>query len=266
MVLIVLLSANQTFSQNYKINERTKIFAEEVRKDSVLLKVKNDFEIPITVKLDLFLVNLIGNSSSPIISIVPAKSSGYIIARFKRINKNIPYKYTYNWKIVPGDISQIPDANYIYKLPFQKSHSCKLSQGPGGLFSHKNIFAYDFVMPVGTPITASRDGIIALVKFDSQIGGPDNKYLDDANFISVFHSDGTFANYFHLNKNGVIVKEGDLIKKGQIIGYSGNTGYSSGPHLHLEILQPTIISDTKKWVEFKLEKIPEYSNSTIFGR
>ena len=58
--------------------------------------------------------------------------------------------------------------------------------------------------------------------------------------ILVYHSDGTFAQYAHFKKNGVLVKVGDTVKKEQIIGYSGNTGMSTEPHLHFAVYKPTI--------------------------
>jgi murein DD-endopeptidase MepM/ murein hydrolase activator NlpD len=63
--------------------------------------------------------------------------------------------------------------------------------------------------------------------------------MRDANHIIIMHNDGTFAIYNHLMRYGVSVNVGDKVKKGYPIGYSGNTGYSSGPHLHFAVFKAT---------------------------
>ena len=63
------------------------------------------------------------------------------------------------------------DSSYIYDLPFEKGTKHKIVQGYGGLFSHKNIAALDFDMPVGTPVCAAREGVIYAYKDDSDEGG-----------------------------------------------------------------------------------------------
>ncbi len=75
-----------------------------------------------------------------------------------------------------------------------------------------------------------------MIKDDSSIGGYDKKFLNHANYVCIYHADGTVANYAHLNTKGVVVKEGDFVNQGQLIAYSGNTGYADGPHLHFELL------------------------------
>jgi murein DD-endopeptidase MepM/ murein hydrolase activator NlpD len=51
----------------------------------------------------------------------------------------------------------------------------------------------------------------------------------------VLHDDGSMALYAHLREGGVLVRAGERVTLGQMIGYSGSTGYSSGPHLHFAV-------------------------------
>ena len=88
-------------------------------------------------------------------------------------------------------------------------------------------------MPIGTKITAIRGGIVVkVVETNNKNCGKEvcKKYN---NLIVIYHSDGTFAEYTHIKQNGSVVEVGDKIIKGQLIGYSGNVGWSTGPHLHL---------------------------------
>jgi len=56
-----------------------------------------------------------------------------------------------------------------------------------------------------------------------------------ANIIRIVHDDGTLSLYAHLNWNSIRVKPGDRVKAGQYIADSGNTGFTSGPHLHFSV-------------------------------
>ncbi len=123
---------------------------------------------------------------------------------------------------------------YIYDLPYEKGTRHKVVQGYGGRFSHTNKAALDFEMPEGTSIYAAREGSVFSFKDDSNEGGPFSKYERKANYIIIKHSDGSFGCYWHLNKNGVLVKKG-TVKKGQLIGYSGSTGFVLRPHLHFTV-------------------------------
>jgi len=123
---------------------------------------------------------------------------------------------------------------YIYDLPFKKGTTHRVAQGYGGLFSHTHLAAIDFDMPVGTEVFAARDGVIFSYQDNFEEGGMSSKYKNKANFIIIKHADGSFGCYWHLKKNGVIIKSGH-VKKGQLIGLSGATGYVLRPHLHFSV-------------------------------
>jgi len=95
-------------------------------------------------------------------------------------------------------------------------------------------------MPENTDVLAARDGIVIQVVQNNTEGCPKEECKKFGNYILVYHPDGTFAEYVHIKFNGSKVKEGDSIKKGDIIGYSGNTGWSAGPHLHFDCFLPGI--------------------------
>ncbi|MGD9595993.1 MAG: peptidoglycan DD-metalloendopeptidase family protein [Wolinella sp.] len=83
----------------------------------------------------------------------------------------------------------------------------------------------DLRAPVGTPVYAAADGVVDFSRSEYNGGY--------GNLVKIDHSFGFKTFYAHLSK--LIVKKGDFVKKGQLIAYSGNTGMSSGPHLHYEI-------------------------------
>jgi murein DD-endopeptidase MepM/ murein hydrolase activator NlpD len=123
--------------------------------------------------------------------------------------------------------------SYIYDLPFKEGTRHKVVQGYGGRFSHKHKAALDFYMTEGTPVYAAREGIIYSFKDDSNEGGPFTNERT-ANYIIIKHPDGSFGCYWHLQRNGVTVKNG-RVAKGQLIGYSGSTGFALRPHLHFAV-------------------------------
>ena len=124
------------------------------------------------------------------------------------------------------------------KLPWQGGREYLITQGPNGPPTHSHPterWAYDFGLPEGTEIWAAKSGIVRLVKEDSSIGRCDPNYAGYGNYIVIDHRDGTAALYLHLRYNGAIVNVNDEVRQGDLIGYSGNTGYSCGPHLHFQI-------------------------------
>lgn len=104
--------------------------------------------------------------------------------------------------------------------------SASFNQG-GAMWAHKHS-GQDFAVPTGTPVKAAGAGTV--VKAGPNGGGDGPAY---GNAIVVKHANGTYSQYAHLSK--IKVHIGQKVGAGQQIALSGNTGNSSGPHLHFEI-------------------------------
>ncbi len=128
------------------------------------------------------------------------------------------------------------DNSYVYWLPYPKGSKHFLIQGYDSKMSHQGELSLDFKMKSGSKICAAREGVVVSFREDSERGGLKDEYLSEGNYIIIQHDDGTQANYWHLQKDGVLVNKGDTVQKGQVIGLSGNTGYSAFPHLHFEVV------------------------------
>ena len=90
---------------------------------------------------------------------------------------------------------------------------------------HRQMHAgLDFAMPIGTPIYATANGVVLSAGMQPGYG----------HMVEIRHNFGFGTRYGHLNGK-YAVKQGDFVRKGDIIAYSGNSGLSTGPHLHYEI-------------------------------
>lgn len=138
---------------------------------------------------------------------------------------------------LPGDPNARP-RDVVYALPLQQD-GFRIEQGYGGSFSHvdaENRYAVDFAADIGTPVLAAREGVVMQVESDFDRAGLKlEKYGGRANLIRIVHDDGTMAVYAHLKTEGVLVRVGQRVRSGQPIGLSGNTGFTTGPHLHFAV-------------------------------
>jgi len=140
-------------------------------------------------------------------------------------------------RAVPGDpAARVQDVPYA--LPFTAA-PVRISQGPGGGSSHHdagNQHALDFALAEGTPVLAARPGVVMEVR-DGFGAGTDAPGQDreQVNLVRVLHADGSMAVYAHLLAGAMAVHPGQQVATGQPLGRSGNSGFSSGPHLHFVV-------------------------------
>lgn len=215
----VILSADTSGSGGYEFE------AENLNPYTVTLSV--DFES---------LTNLASSVKLPLHIEIPGRSKKKILELSRIDPKGVcDYRSSYGW--VRGSAFAHHNDDYLYALPFTKGSNVCVSQGYNGETSHKGLSAYavDFPVPVGTPIYAAREGTVVAAEGSSNLGGASPEYRRFANYVIVEHNDGTMGNYYHLKQGGGVAIVGMKIVKGQLIGYSGNTGYSSGPHLHFSV-------------------------------
>ena len=128
------------------------------------------------------------------------------------------------------------DINYYIKNPIQNLIGYFINPVPTGrktqgLHGPGNR-GIDIGAPTGTPIYASAGGTVSVVKTGCKVG---YKRCGGGygNMAVVQHTNGTKTLYAHMSKVGTYI--GDQINRGEIIGYVGNTGRSTGPHIHFEV-------------------------------
>ncbi len=152
---------------------------------------------------------------------------------------SVSFRFSY----LPGNPAATHRARDGYRAPFSAGSNYPITQAFPDQATHESpdsLYAIDIAMPVGTDVLAARGGVVFDVAGNNFKGGVSRaEYAHAANFVRILHDDGTFAVYAHLNWNSIRVRPGDRVVAGQYIADSGNTGFSSGPHLHFAVQRNT---------------------------
>jgi murein DD-endopeptidase MepM/ murein hydrolase activator NlpD len=146
----------------------------------------------------------------------------------------------FDYGYVIGDPASIHTPPGPYRAPFALAQSYTVTQALPDQVTHQDAgsrHAIDIAMPVGSAVHAAREGVVINVAHRFFRGGTTQEVRDEANFVQVLHDDGTTAVYAHLQLDTVRVRPGQRVQRGEYIANSGNTGYSSGPHLHFVVLR-----------------------------
>jgi murein DD-endopeptidase MepM/ murein hydrolase activator NlpD len=214
---------------------------QEGTRQNPLYYLFNDYWGPVQVELKFSEAeNVLSEPPLPARFVIPGQQE-QLLAGVGALDTTRGFRYRLNLAAVPGPPKPDPVEGLVLRTPFPPDQAYPVSQGFDGGKTHlddESRYAIDIVMPEGAPVHAVRDGVVMDVEEDFNAGGTDAaKYADKANHVRVLHDDGTMALYAHLALAGVIVRPGARVRAGQLLARSGNTGLSSGPHLHFAIQQ-----------------------------
>lgn len=159
----------------------------------------------------------------------------------------------YGWRAAIGAPDAVHTPSRPYRAPFAIGSTFEVSQAYPARYTHvtpDSEYAIDIAMPDGTHVYSAREGTVINVRHDSFRGGAAMAMLDQANIVEILHSDGTIAMYAHLHWDSIRVRMGERVVRGQYIADSGNTGFSSGPHLHFAVIRNSGASNVSLPVQF----------------
>jgi len=172
------------------------------------------------------------------LEVLPPRSETELVVVGKSVD-NVDLRFDSEFEFIPGEPGAVHRPPQPYRLPYALSTEVRVSQAYPDTKTHidpASQHAVDFVMPIGTDVFAARDGVVIEVASDFFENGTD--YTVDgprANVVRVLHDDGTMALYVHLNWNTIRVVPGQRVRRGEYLADSGNTGFSTGPHLHFVV-------------------------------
>lgn len=161
------------------------------------------------------------------------------LVRFSAVDPTESFSYRLAYRLVPGQPAEdLPEDSNFYP-PFARGSRFPISQGLDDAQTHSdaaNRYAVDIGMPSGTPVLAARAGVV--MDFEDDFHGEGRQspqFMHRANFVRILHEDGSMAIYAHLQADSARVRPGMRVPAGHWIANSGNSGYSSGPHLHFVV-------------------------------
>ena len=247
--LLLFFIITDSFSADFNI----KIYYEPIE-NGFKIYADNLEYCPVSIRLTFTLQNMKIEGGNKKIYVIPEQKTKQLLTVIRKADKRKASKFSYKSRYNLGDHTITTyDHEFSYILPFEKSNSFKIAQGYNGAISHNKKNALDFTMPIGTKITAIRDGTVVKVVDSNSKSCKTVECKKYNNFVIVYHSDGTFAEYTHIKNKGSLVNIGDKIVKGQKLAFSGNVGFSTGPHLHLEVFLQKLEKRQTLRTKFKIE-------------
>lgn len=200
--------------------------------------IRNDYGGPVQVEVAFVEhENVLAEPALPHRFIVPPGLSKTLL-KISEAQPQTGFRFTVNYRYAIGPPLSDYQSRHAYLPPIAAGESFQITQGFEGEFSHndpENRYAVDIAMPVGTPVHAARSGVVVDVERDFFEGGVKPAFGTRANRIRILHDDGSMAIYAHLEQEQTQVYPGLRVEAGQLIAHSGNTGFTTGPHLHFAV-------------------------------
>lgn len=233
-------------AQQYEQTELERSFEQpEVRlfqrpfEDDIELVAQNTYFAPIQLAFRLArMENVAESTPHDGFKVLPPRSETQLLVVGEAV-QNATMSFEYEFQFLPGEPGAEHNPDQPYRLPVALSSPVRVSQAYPETITHldpSSQHAIDFVMPVGTNVFAARGGVVIEVASDFFENGTDlNEDGPRANVVRVLHDDGTMSLYAHLNWNSIRVKPGQHVARGEYLADSGNTGFSTGPHLHFVV-------------------------------
>jgi murein DD-endopeptidase MepM/ murein hydrolase activator NlpD len=203
------------------------------------LVARNTYHAPVQLTWRLTdMRNLRGDSPQVGERIVPPRSDADLML-LTRADPAEPMSFEFEFEYLLGSPDAVHEPAEPYRLPYALASGFTVSQAYPDTITHTDPasqHAVDFAMPIGTGVYAARDGVVVEVASDFYEAGLDpDQHGPRANIVRILHSDGTMSLYGHLNWNSIRVVPGQRVRRGEHLADSGNTGFSSGPHLHFVV-------------------------------
>ncbi len=202
--------------------------------EGIALTVRPLVAWDITLRVDMELTNLTPSRQLPLVVGLGSRLPESLLD-LSIEEPGLPWSFSFTFEWITGRLNAQHARSVTYALPYDPGTARTVGQGFNGAISHQGKFAIDWDMPIGTPVRAARSGLVVATEDGYRQGGNDPSLKSRANYVRIRHDDGTIGNYVHMSPGGVRVRVGERVREGAVIGLSGNTGFSTGPHLHFEV-------------------------------
>jgi murein DD-endopeptidase MepM/ murein hydrolase activator NlpD len=207
--------------------------------NGVALIAQNTYYSPVQIAFRLRPIeNVSLDTQRSGLATLPPRSETELVVVGKSVD-DVDLRFDSEFEFIPGEPGVVHRPDQPYRLPYALSSSVRVSQAYPTVKTHghpSSQYAIDFEMPIGTDVFAARDGVVIEVASDFFESGTDYEVDGPrANVVRILHDDGTMGLYVHLNWNTIRVVPGQRVRRGEYLADSGNTGFSTGPHLHFVV-------------------------------